>query len=383
MKNTQLCIAIFVALLWPLSALAIDNNTIKISAEDINNLGITLGKPTLVSEVPVLYAPAKVVIPPAGEYVVSASQAGSLTRLTAAVGDKVKKGEELAQLSSPDLLSMQQLYLKANSDLQLQQLAYDRDKKLFEEGVVAKRRWLETSSLYHASAYAASEHRQLLAMSGMSEVEIEQLAKTHRLLGLAHIRAPITGVVVERMAVAGRVDRLAPLYRIADLHELWLDINIPQERIGQVKLGDKVLLEKPATESQNLEQRKEAATIPVSAEISLLSQNVNPENQTILARAVIKGEHKDVRPGQRINIQIIQTHSSPAFSVPNTAVAQHQGKSYLFVRGSDGFIARLVTIIGKQGDETTLSGELTGNEEIAIKGAVALKANWLGLGSEE
>jgi len=40
-------------------------------------------------------------------------------------------------------------------------------------------------------------------------------------------------------------------------------------------------------------------------------------------------------------------------------------------------------VIGKQGDESIISGEFTGNEEIAVKGAVALKANWLGLGSEE
>jgi membrane fusion protein, heavy metal efflux system len=368
--------------LSPISSWAA-GNTIKLAADHITNLGVTLGKPLAVTHVPILYAPAKVVVPPAKEFIVSASQAGLVVNLNAAIGDKVKQGQLLATLNSSDLLSTQQLYLQANSDLELQQFAYQRDKKLVDEGVIAERRWLETRNVYNAAASAASEHRQLLAIAGMTNNEISQLVKSRHLSGLLSIRSPINGVVMDRLAVAGaKVDSLAPLYRIANLDELWLEINIPQERLGQIKLGDKVLLEQPATDSQQLEQRQTPVTMPISAEISLLGQNVNPENQTILARAVIHGEQSDVRPGQRINIQIIQPNSGVAFTVPNTAIAQQAGKSYIFVRNDEGFIAQEVTVIGKQGEEATISSALSGNEEIALTGAVALKANWLGLGSE-
>ena len=368
--------------LSPISSWAA-GNTIKLAADHITNLGVTLGKPLAVTHVPILYAPAKVVVPPAKEFIVSASQAGLVVNLNAAIGDKVKQGQLLATLNSSDLLSTQQLYLQANSDLELQQFAYQRDKKLVDEGVIAERRWLETRNVYNAAASAASEHRQLLAIAGMTNNEISQLVKSRHLSGLLSIRSPINGVVMDRLAVAGaKVDSLAPLYRIANLDELWLEINIPQERLGQIKLGDKVLLEQPATDSQQLEQRQKPVTMPISAEISLLGQNVNPENQTILARAVIHGEQSEVRPGQRINIQIIQPNSGVAFTVPNTAIAQQAGKSYIFVRNDEGFIAQEVTVIGKQGEEATISSALSGNEDIALTGAVALKANWLGLGSE-
>lgn len=365
-------------------ASAAGNNTVQISTDNINNLGISLGKLTPVSQIPVLYAPAKVVIPPTQEYIVSASQAGLITRLNAAIGDTVKQGDVLATLNSSDLLSMQRLYLKADSELELGQFSYQRDKKLLAEGVIAERRWQETRSQYNAFVSEANEHRQLLDIAGMTADEIERLRKTHHLSGLLNIRSPITGIVMERMAVAGaRIDSLAPLYRIANLDELWLEINIPQERMAQIKIGDKVLLEKPVTETQELEQRKEPQAMPVSAQITLLGQYVNPENQTILARAVIKGAQSDVRPGQRINTQIIEPNSSAAFSVPNTAIAQHEGKSFIFVRTAEGFKTCPITVIGKQGDDSTINGDLTGNEDVAIKGAVALKANLLGLGSDE
>ncbi|MDD5578053.1 MAG: efflux RND transporter periplasmic adaptor subunit [Methylobacter sp.] len=358
-------------------------NVIRIPQAYLENLGVKLGKPEPVKQIPVLYAPAKVVIPPTQEFIVSASQAGLINKLNVAIGDKVKKGQVLAQLNSPELLSLQRLYLKADSELQLGLLSYQRDKKLLEEGVIADRRWQETRSQYNAFVSEANEHRQLLEIAGMSDSDIRHLTRTRKLTSQLNVYAPISGVVIDRMAVAGtRIDILAPLYRIANLDELWLEINIPQERIGNIKIGDQVLIESMAG-MQALEQRKEQPLTSVKAEISLLGQSVNPENQTILARAIIKGEQTAVKAGQRINTQIIHTSDKAVFKIPNAAIAQNEGKAFIFIRNPQGFLVHSITVIGKQDDESIISDEFTGNEEIAVKGAVALKANWLGLGGNE
>ncbi|NOT13294.1 MAG: efflux RND transporter periplasmic adaptor subunit [Methylococcaceae bacterium] len=341
--------------------------SIQLSQEHFNNLGVTLGKLERVNQIPLLYAPAKVTIPPTHEYIVSASQAGLVTRLNAAVGDKVKKGDVMAQINSSDLLSMQRLYLKARSELAIGQLAYQRDKKLLESGVIPERRWQETQSQYNAFLSEADEHRQLLEIAGMSASDINHLGKTHKLSGQLNIYAPVTGIVIERMAVAGeRVDNLAPIYRMGILDELWLEIAIPQERLGTIRQGDKVLVENSL----------------VKAEISLLGQSVNLENQSVLARAIVKNAQSTIRPGQKINIQIIH-ETDNGFKVPNVAIAQNEGKSFIFIRTPTGFQISPITVLGKQGDESIIGGDLTGDEEIAVKGAVALKANWLGLGGSE
>ncbi|MGZ8135847.1 MAG: efflux RND transporter periplasmic adaptor subunit [Methylococcaceae bacterium] len=348
-------------------------NTVQLSEEHIKNLGVTLGKPVAVSQIPLLVAPAKVVIPPSQEYIVSASQSGLITRLTAAVADTVKKGGLLAQINSPDLLELQGQYLKAGSVLQLAATAYSRDKKLLKDGVIANKREQETLSQYNAAVLDVNQAKQLLAIAGMSDADITRLNNSHRLNSQLNVYAPISGVIIERMAVAGtRVDSLAPLYRLANLDQLWLDINIPQERINDIKVGDKALIE----------------NTPVSAEIKLLGENVDPENQTLLARAVIKSS-KDIlkaaaiRAGQKINVQIIQASNQAVFSIPNTAIAQNEGKSFIFIRNPSGFAVSQISIIGKQGETSIIKSDLTGDEDIAIKGAVALKANWLGLGSDE
>lgn len=375
---------------FPCSSLAAPagENTVSISAERFKNLGVLLGTLEPVAQIPLLTAPAKVVVPPAHEYLVSASQSGLITKLNASIGDRVKQGEVLAELNSPDLLSLQRQYLKAESELQLGLLSYQRDQKLFEEGVIAERRWQETRSQYNAFASEASEHRQLLEIAGMSDAEINLLKNTRRLSSRLNVLSPISGTVMDRMGIAGsRVDMLAPLYRIGNLDELWLEINIPQERASQVKIGDRVLVENIGEEapssSQNASKHNEDFSSKVTAKISLISQNVNPENQTVLARAVIDGNQSSIRPGQRINIQIIQAAAKPAFKVPNTAIAQNEGKSYIFIHNQEGFRVTPVRVVGKEGEQSVISGELTGAEEIAMKGAVALKANWLGLGSDK
>ncbi len=343
-------------------------NSVKITEEHFGNLGVTLGKLQAASQIPLLTAPAKVVVPPEHEYVVSASQAGLISKLNAAIGDKVKKGEVLVELNSSDLLTTQRDYLKALSELSVGSFLYQRDKKLVQEGVIAERRWQETQAQYNAFVSEADEHKQLLQSAGMTDAEVAHLAKTHRLSSQLHLRTPISGVIMERMAVAGeRVDSLAPIYRVATLDELWLEINIPQERIGGLKIGDSVQIE----------------NTDISAKISLLGQSVNPENQTVLARAIIQGKPSTVRTGQSINIQVIQASEQSIFKVPNTAIAQNEGKSFVFVRNKEGFAVTPVMVIGKQGEESIISGELSANDNIAIQGAVALKANWLGLGSEE
>lgn len=353
-------------MLYSFSAIAA--NTVQLSQQQLDNLGVTLGKLIPTRQIPALFAPATVAIPPARDYIVSASQPGLITRLYAAMGDKVKKGDSLAQINSPALLALQGHYLKAGSILNLATATYNRDKKLLKEGVISNRREQETLSQYNAAVLDFNEAKQLLQIAGMSASAINRLDRTHSLDSQLTVHAPVSGIVIERLAVTGtRIDSLAPLYRIADLNELWLEINIPQERMGTIKIGDKVLIENTA----------------ISAVITVLGQSVNPENQTVPARAIIKDKHTAVRVGQKVNIQIIQTSDKAIFTVPDTAVAQHEGKAFVFIRNATGFEVIPVTVIGKQEHEAIISGSFTGNEDIAIKGAVALKANWLGLGSLE
>lgn len=341
---------------------------IKISPEQIDNLAIKVGPLFPSKQIPLLNAPARVVVPSNHERLLSAPQPGFLTQLQANIGDNVKKGQVVAQIHSPELVALQQQFLTARSEMNLVSLEQRRDRKLLLEGVIAERRWQQTQALYNSKAAIADEAKQLLSMAGMSNPEIDALRKNHKLTSLLHVRSPIDGVVLDRMVTLGaRLDLQAPIYRIADLSELWLEINVPQEKIGDLKIGDIV-----KTENTDL-----------TAKITLLGQSVNRENQTLLARAVILGNSDQLRVGQNLNVQIMLEGGISGFKVPNTAIAQNAGKSYVFVRNSEGFNVTPIQVLGKQDKDSLIKGPFTGDEQLATQGAVALKATWLGLGGDE
>ena len=155
----------------------------------------------------------------------------------------MSKGQVLAQINSPELLSLERQFLKAISECRLASANYQRDQKLLQQGVISKRRWLQTQSQYYSHESAVNEARQLLEIVGMSVQAIKTLAKNRKLTSILDVASPIDGVVLERMSTAGkRIDILEPLYRIANLNQLWLEINIPHERIGQINIGDMVLI---------------------------------------------------------------------------------------------------------------------------------------------
>lgn len=347
-----------------------NDNEIKLTRFQLYNLGIKIDKLKAIKQIPLLYAPAKIVIPPSQEYIVSAAQAGLISKLNVTIGDRVKKGQILAHINSPGLLSMQRQFLKANSEKRLAWSSYQRDEKLLQEGVISDRRWQESQSRYNSFIAEANEAKQLLEIAGMSAKDIKTLANKRRLSSQLNVYSPISGVILERMVVAGeRLNILAPLYRIANLEQLWLEIHIPHERISSIKIGNKVLIE----------------NTDITATISLLGQSVNSKNQTILARAIIDGQYANLRAGQNVNSQIIQSSDKKTFILPNAAIAQSDGNAYVFIRNSSGFIVSPVEIIGKQQNNAVITGnnDLTVNIEIATRGAVALKANWLGLGGSE
>ncbi|MGZ4957999.1 MAG: efflux RND transporter periplasmic adaptor subunit [Methylomonas sp.] len=350
-----------------LSAAALDNE-INISQEQIDNLGIKVGPLTASQQIPLLYAPAKVVVPADHELLVSSTLSGLVVQLHANIGDSIEKGQILAQINSPELVNLQREFLTAGNELNLSSQAYQRDKKLLEEGVIAERRWHETQTEHSSKSSQLDTAKQLLLMAGMSAAEIKTLAQTRKLTSLLNIRAPISGVILERSATVGaRLDMQAPLYRIADLSELWLEINIPQERLNTIHIGDLTRIEDTA----------------ITAKVSLLGQSVNHENQTVLARAVIEGKPAGLRVGQSVNVQLMQNNAQTGYKVPNTAIALNEGHAYIFVRNKDGFAVTEVKVTGKQEAESLINAPLSGNEQIAVKGAVALKANWLHLGSDE
>lgn len=352
-----------------LSANVHAQDTVLIDARQRDALGIKTAPLIAASEYFGYQAPALVVIPPSQVHVVSTSQAGLLEKVNAAVGDSIKKGTLLAEIKSPDLIMLQREYLQALTQEQLLQSQMKRDKALFEEGIIAQRRYLETKSQYMEASATLDERKQTLELAGMNSSQITKLRKTRQLSSRLNVITSWDGVVLERMAVTGtRVEANLPLFRIADLSLLWLDMRVPLNAISSLKTGSIISV----------------SDMPVKAKLIMIGHEVDPGNQTVLIRGEVTQGMDSIRPGQYLETKFTtQDNASIQYSIPSEALVRSGNQTMVFVANDKGFQLLPVRLLSQQDTNAIISGDLTGNEHIAITGIAAIKGAFQGLGGGE
>lgn len=339
---------------------------ISISTVAIDNLGIRLASPEQTTEVAASQGTAKVVVPPAGEAVVGAPQAGLLTGLNVAAGDEVVRDQVLAELRSPEFLSLQREFLDALNTHRLAQSELERDKQLHLEGIVSARRLEETTTRARIAEAGLNEHRQLLRIAGLDDAEIGSLEAQQALLASLKIRAPFNGIIVARLATTGqRVDAMSPIYRLADLSELWLEIAVPQERLAAVQRGMRVTAFDEAFEG----------------EVTRIGRAIDASTQTVTVRARVTRGADSLSPGQVVGVEIVRESEAlddaRVWTVPAMSVTRSSGRSYVFVRTERGFDVREVVIVGTSDSHAHVVADFSPDDLVAASGIPALKALWI------
>jgi len=355
-------ICLLLAMLAQVSAVSAAG-LIPVDAHQQGAFGITLTAPLPAAETLSRRYPAEVAVPNRQLRVVAAPQGGVLESLLVAEGERVAVGQVLAELRSPELVDAQSQYLEAVTRLELIESELARDRTLFREGVIAERRLLESQSKQRELTTMVEQRLQLLELAGFSREDIMTLARTRRLTSRLSVRAPISGVVLEQMVSTGQsVATAAPLYRVAELNPLWLEIHVPVERIAGLREGGRVVLPGANT----------AGTIVT------IGRMVHGQDQGVLVRAEITEGIAELRPGQFVEVQLGAEAQGKGWRVPLESVVRHAGNAYVFVSRDGGFEALPVQVLAEEEGSAVVAGELTAADRLAVTGVVAVKAAWLG-----
>ena len=362
--RTLTCLGLWLGLAVP--AFAADK--ISISPAQQQNLGIGVTPVEATTTAFGRQLPAQVVIPPTAQRLISAPQSGLVSQLKVAVGDEVKSGQQLLTLQSPEIVALQRDFLQALSQQRLTQAALERDDALFKEGVIAKRRFLETESRAQEQNAALEERRQSLLLAGMAAQDIKRLEQTRKLGSAVLLRSPIKGIVLERLAETGqRVETNAPLYRIGQLGTLWLEIRAPVEALPGLQVGAHL----------------QVMDKGIKGSLILIGREVDPASQTVLLRAEVSEGSEQLRPGQYVQVSLNTQTGSTSYRVPAGAVVRNNQQTYVFVQTADGFTPLPVTVWVNENGYAVVSGQLQGNEKVAVSGIAAIKGAWMGLGGGE
>ncbi len=287
---------------------------------------------------------------------------GRILKLLVFEGQLVHSGAVLATLHSTELSAAQMELIKASSNQNLAEAATRRAEQLVAHEVIGlaelERRQAE---LIQASTEAASYRTQLRGL-GMSEPSIEKLLKTHDLSADYPIVAPRSGTILERKVTIGQVVQPAdPAFMIADLSNVWIVANVPEEEAGQLRKGLEVFVQVPA-----LGDRK------ITGHLTYVAPIVDPATRTIQVRIEIANPEGMYKPDQLASMTF-SGHPEPKLTIPQTAIVREDNKDFVFVQVKPStFKLREITVGQEVDDRRVLLTGLEPGETLVLDGAFHL-----------
>jgi RND family efflux transporter MFP subunit len=250
--------------------------------------------------------------------------------------------------------------------LDLAQKNLVRAEKLIESGDVSRSFYDDARArrdqLKEQYDVALAQARQNYAAVDVARTNVanaqSQLALARKNLSYALIVSPIDGFVSERTADLG--EYVSPQQKVATVvrtNPLRIRIDIPEQAIPEVKVGQSVSVTTSAWPDKNFAGR-----------IARIAPNVSAQSRTLTVEAEIDNSGGALKPGQFATVRILQERAEPAVLVPSRAIVSEAGVSRLFVI-KDGHAEQRVVQIGQaEGDLVEIKNGVAADEQVATSG---------------
>ncbi|MHB8747458.1 MAG: efflux RND transporter periplasmic adaptor subunit [Gammaproteobacteria bacterium] len=359
--RSALAVGAWVLLIPP--AFAVDrSNVFPVSEQQRRALGIELLAVQKLPNAGGARFPAQVILPPQQQQVVSAPVAGLVNQVLVEENQAISAGTPLLVLSSPEFGELQLALVQAVNRTRLAIQTTHRERALFKEGIIPLRRLQEAQAAESDSNAVLAHAKAALALAGMSNAAVQRLVTTGEVQPQLTINAPAAGTVIGLAVKPGqRVANADALLHMAQLDQLWLDIQIPSAQATRWPKGSKL----------NVMGGAQAEVLSVSP--------LTSSAQTVMLRARVSSGIASLHPGEFVQVELPGT-AVDAWDVPLSALIRDGEQAYVFVHAPGKFVATPVTVLASAGQRAKVSGALRAGQLIAVSSVIMLKAAWQGVG---
>ncbi len=348
----------------------------ELTLEQMNAVGIELGTIEMKELTNTLKANGVLQVPNRNKATVTALFAGTVTSLPIQEGNFVRKGQVIATIVNPEYIRIQEQYLTAQSRIAFAEKEHRRQQELYNNDAGARKN-LESAAaeLRSLTTERAAAARQLQMMGiNPSSVTNQNLRN-----GLA-VTAPISGVISRIDAQIGSyVDTSLALAEIVDNTSLHLDLKVFEKDLPKLQVGQIVhfkLANIPDTE--------------YDAEIYSIGSSFESDSRTVAVHCTVIGNKKGLIDGMNVT-GIVSLDRSTAPAVPNEAIAEADGKYYIFVsagKTANGSVRfEKVEVVKGASDmgytAITPIKDISPKERIAVKGAFFINAKMSDVGEHD
>ncbi|BBB31738.1 cobalt-zinc-cadmium resistance protein CzcB [Thermotomaculum hydrothermale] len=289
---------------------------------------------------------------------------GKTVKVLKGLGDKVKKGDTLAIISSRELANAKAEYLASIERLKLAKTVLEREKKLWEKQITSQQEYLEAQKNYTEAKINYTTIKQKLYSFGIKGTELKNLEKDGNTdLTLYTIKAPFDGIILTKnISVGENVNEDTEIYTISDLSTVWAIITIYPQYLNYINIGHKVYI------------KFNNGIKDVKGKIDFIAPVVGEETRTATARVVIKNPKLHYKPGMFFTAEVKLPGKVAEVTVPLTAFQEIEGEKYVFVKKGKYFEPRKVKIGRTNNKFAEILEGVKKGEEVVYKGSFTLKA---------
>lgn len=297
---------------------------------------------------------------------ISSPLQGRVVEVRAHLGDRVKAGDVLLVVDSPDIAHAYSEYMKEDSDLQYATRSYELAKDLYADKALPLKDLKQAENeLVKARAEFRRAKERLLSLRVPPEELTKPLDK-QKITSRFEMKSPLAGVVVERAVTPGQSvggDASQVLFTVADLDMLQVVADVYERDLALVKEGQFAKVNVEAYPG-----------VDFPATVAAIGDVVDPASRTIKLRAWVNNSDHKLKPEMFARLRIQVGEEAQILAVPKEAVVEVDGKQYVYVvEGAGRYVKREVKAANFTPDQMRILEGLTPGQRIVTKGAVLIK----------
>ena len=265
------------------------------------------------------------------------------------VGQKVKKGQKLVDIYSPELVAAQQELISA---LEMKDKMQDLSNDAILKNSINK-----------------------LELFDISKEVIDKIISTKKVENYLPLYAPFNGTVLTKNVVEGeKINQGSELMTLADLSKLWLKADIYENEIGNIKLGSSAEITFPFNPGKTYQGK-----------VSFIYPTFDTKTRTASVRIDINNNNAELKPAMYGTVKIKGDPGEVLPVLPETAVLRNGKKNIVVVSLGEGQFKPVEVQLGKYasgfyevlsgvklGDEFVTSGQFMIDSESSLRSAVNL-----------
>lgn len=280
---------------------------------------------------------------------ISSRVSGRVEEVFAFPADKVKKGQALLSVYSPDFLSSQAEFIQAKERLSRAIKASDEEERRAAQ-----------------SLFDSAKNKLLLL--DVTDKELTELEETRSTKLLLSVRAPFEGSIIESSVVCGDfIEFGQSLFKISDLSFLWVNVSIYEKDLLRVRQGCEAAIEVAAFPDEKFK-----------GELALISDVVDEKTRTVKGRVEVSNKQGKLRPGMFAEVDLVSALESKALFIPEWAVHDIKDKKVVFIpTGENSFSVKEIATGSKVNGFVEVVEGLKEGDAFVSEGSFLLKSELL------